>query len=51
MSSNIVEKCLKSINKAKNFSHINALITNTFDLAIEQAKECQPSIISFKKML
>ncbi len=38
---NIIETCLNSINKAKKFNNLNFLITNTFDSALNQAKELQ----------
>jgi hypothetical protein len=41
MSANIIETCLNSINKAKKFNNLNFLITNTFDSALNQAKELQ----------
>ena len=39
MSINIIETCFNSINKAKKFNNLNFLITNTFDSALNQAKE------------
>jgi hypothetical protein len=39
MSSSIFENCLSTINKAKTLSHLNMFITNTFDLAVSQAKK------------
>ena len=41
MSLSITENCLSAINKAKTLSHLNMIITNTFDSAVKQAKECE----------
>ena len=42
---NVIEKCLKAINKSNSLKHLNMFITLTQELALKQAQQAQSRII------
>ena len=47
---NVIENCLKAINKANNLKNLNMFITLTQELALKQAQQSQSRIIKQSKI-
>ena len=42
---NVIENCLKAINKAKRLKNLNMFVTDTHDLALKQAEKSHERIV------
>jgi aspartyl-tRNA(Asn)/glutamyl-tRNA(Gln) amidotransferase subunit A len=45
VDTNVIDNCLKAINKAKKLKHLNMFITDTHDLALKQAEKSHERIV------
>ena len=48
---NIVENCLKAINKANNLKNLNMFITLTSEIAMKQAEQSHAKLLKSKALL